>query len=101
MNVLRSLRFPFRGGIVWLAILMGVLALAAGIGAGSMQFAATVGVPLYVAQKVINILMTAINIWTVVSIIGVITGVGAINVGLLTLAKYLAKRYGAQYAVAW
>ncbi|MDR3156456.1 MAG: uberolysin/carnocyclin family circular bacteriocin [Lactobacillales bacterium] len=53
------------------------------------------------ASKAIDVLDACDNVVFVVSIIGIITGAGAIGVGILQTAKMLGRKYGKKYAVAW
>ena len=91
---MRVLHSTPRVSIGWLAVFMSALALVAGIGAGSMQLASMLGISSYAAKKVIDILLMAWNIWSVIGIIAAITGVGAIGYGVLATAKALAVKYG-------
>lgn len=91
----------FRNHFAWLAVLLSTLTLVAGIGAGTMRLASMLGINQSVAIKVIDILLTAGDIWSVIGIITVITGAGAIGYGILVTAKALAKKYGRTYAAMW
>lgn len=68
---------------------------------GVYQLAGMLGLSFTTAQKVIDILLAAWSIWTVIGIIAAVTGAGAIGYGILATAKYLAKKYGRSYAASW
>ena len=53
------------------------------------------------AEKAIDVIDACDNVVLIVSIVGVITGAGAIGVGILQSAKMLARKFGRKYAAAW
>lgn len=60
----------------------------------------TLGLNIYAAKKVIDIISAAGSIWAVVGIVAAVIG-GGIGVAVLASAKALAKRYGKAAAAAW
>lgn len=62
---------------------------------------AMLGIDGTTAMAVINKVLNAVNLATIVASIGAITGAGAIGVGLLQTAKWLALKFGKKRAQAW
>ncbi|PZN00949.1 MAG: circularin A/uberolysin family circular bacteriocin [Bacillota bacterium] len=85
----------------WLCIIVGVMALVVGLGGATLRLAGMLSLDLYTARRIVDLLLTGLDIFTIISIIATITGAGAVGVGVLATAKWLAKKYGAQYAAAW
>ncbi|HEY8414418.1 MAG TPA: uberolysin/carnocyclin family circular bacteriocin [Thermaerobacter sp.] len=85
----------------WLCILVGVMALVVGLGGATLQLAAMLGLDTGTALYIIQLINAGLDVWTIISIIAVFTGAGAVGVGLIATAKWLAKKYGTKYAAAW
>lgn len=90
-----------QGSVARLTVLTGVLALLATVGAGMLNLAATLGISYEAAQKIIDLLLSAWSIWSVIGVILTIVGTGGFGIGILFTAKWLAQKLGAKYAAAW
>ena len=62
---------------------------------------AQLGVSTVVATKIVNIINTGSTILTIVSLLGVLTGAGAISYGFVVAAKAMIKKVGKKLAIAW
>ncbi len=67
----------------------------------NVNLASTLGISTYASKKVIDIISTAGTIWSVVGIVATVVGSGGIGVGILAIAKTLAKKYGSKRAAIW
>ncbi|PTK81855.1 hypothetical protein BUZ16_09655 [Staphylococcus haemolyticus] len=53
------------------------------------------------ALVIVNRVLDTVNLATIVASVGTLTGAGAIGVGLLQTAKWLALKFGKKRAQAW
>jgi circularin A/uberolysin family circular bacteriocin len=67
----------------------------------SPYLAANLGITEGAALKAIDIIDTADNVMTILSLIAIVTGAGAISGGIVLAAKKLAKKVGKRAAAAW
>ncbi|MEM8535479.1 MAG: uberolysin/carnocyclin family circular bacteriocin [Chloroflexota bacterium] len=68
---------------------------------GFANLAANLGITTAAATRAIQIIDTASNIALIVSLLAVIFGAGVITTGLVITAKYVIRRFGKKYAIAW
>ncbi|MED4313538.1 uberolysin/carnocyclin family circular bacteriocin [Heyndrickxia coagulans] len=68
---------------------------------GNAYLASNLGISTAAAKKAIDIIDTASTIASIISLIGVVTGAGAISYAVVATAKRLAKKYSKKYAAAW
>ena len=62
---------------------------------------AQLGVTSVAATRIINIIDTGSTIVTIISLIGVVAGVGALSYGFVVAAKAMIKKVGKKLAIAW
>lgn len=67
----------------------------------SMGVVAQLGVTTEAATKIINIIDAGSTILTIVSLLGVVVGVGAVSYAFVVAAKAMIKKVGKKLAVAW
>ncbi|MDR0614882.1 MAG: uberolysin/carnocyclin family circular bacteriocin [Lactobacillales bacterium] len=67
----------------------------------SPYLAANLGIAESAALKAIDIIDAADNVMTILSLIAIVTGAGAISGGMVLAAKKLAKKVGKRAAAAW
>ncbi|MED2697044.1 uberolysin/carnocyclin family circular bacteriocin [Bacillus thuringiensis] len=68
---------------------------------GQAQLSSTLGISGYAAKKAIDIISAAGDLYAIIGLLGVVTGVGAIGYGIVVSAKSLARKYGTAYAASW
>ncbi|AZR80800.1 uberolysin/carnocyclin family circular bacteriocin [Bacillus cereus] len=68
---------------------------------GQAEFSSTLGISGYAAKKAVDIISAAGDLYAIIGLLGVVTGVGAIGYGIVVTAKTLAKKYGKAYAASW
>ncbi|TGY87130.1 circular bacteriocin, circularin A/uberolysin family [Petralouisia muris] len=62
---------------------------------------AQLGVSTVAATRIINIIDTGSTILTIISLIGVVAGVGALSYGFVVAAKAMIKKVGKKLAIVW
>ncbi|QQD81308.1 uberolysin/carnocyclin family circular bacteriocin [Bacillus siamensis] len=65
------------------------------------ELASTLGISTAAAKKAIDIIDAASTIASIISLIGIVTGAGAISYAIVATAKTMIKKYGKKYAAAW
>lgn len=65
------------------------------------ELASTLGISSAAATKAINIIDAASTVVSIISLIGIVTGAGAISYAIVATAKTMIKKYGKKYAAAW
>jgi circularin A/uberolysin family circular bacteriocin len=68
---------------------------------GNAELASTLGISTAAAKKAIDIIDAASTIASIISLIGIVTGAGAISYAIVATAKTMIKKYGKKYAAAW
>lgn len=59
------------------------------------------GITTTAAKRIFNIIDTGSSILTIISLIGVVAGVGLLSYGFITAAKAMAKKVGRNLAITW
>lgn len=68
---------------------------------GVSGLTAQLGVSTVAATRIINIIDTGSSILTIISVIGVVVGAGALSYGFVVAAKAMIKKVGKKLAIAW
>lgn len=63
--------------------------------------AGNLGISIYSARKVIDIIDAYSTIVTIISLVGVIVGYGVISTAIVVTAKVLSAKFGKKYAAVW
>lgn len=62
---------------------------------------AQLGITTSAATRIVNIIDTGSTILTIISLIGVVAGVGVLSYGFVVAAKAMIKKVGKTLAIAW
>lgn len=62
---------------------------------------AQLGVSTAAATKIINIINTGSTILSIISILGVVVGAGAVSYAFVVAAKAMIKKVGKKLAITW
>lgn len=68
---------------------------------GASGLVAQLGVSTAAATTIINIIDAGSTILTIVSILGVVVGAGAVSYGIVVAAKAMIKKVGKKMAITW
>lgn len=68
---------------------------------GFTFLASTLGISTYAAKQAIDIIDAASTLVSIISLLAVVTGAGAISYAIVATAKSMIKKYGKKYAAAW
>ncbi|MGX9290931.1 uberolysin/carnocyclin family circular bacteriocin [Bacillus sp. A015] len=68
---------------------------------GTAELTSTLGISTVAAKKAIDIIDSASTVLSIISLLGVVTGAGAIGYGIIVAAKAMSKKYGKKYAAFW
>lgn len=82
-----------------LAVVVAMFVLCMAFGVSGVV--AQLGVSTAAATTIINIIDTGSTILTIVSILGVVVGAGAISYGFVVAAKAMIKKVGKKLAITW